>query len=68
MSAKNKIGGWVEFAAGFRTPAGRFRIIREMPPDNGEPSYRVKGENEAFERVARESQLRRLGVPAESSD
>jgi len=67
MSAKFKVDGWVEFAAGFRSPAGRFRIVRELPPDRGEPSYRVKGESEAFERVARESELRRwetgTGIP-----
>ena len=32
-----------------------------MPHDKGEPSYRVKGEHEAFERIARESELRRPG-------
>jgi hypothetical protein len=59
MSAKFKVDGWVEFVAGFRSPAGRFRIMRELPPDRGEPSYRIKGERETFERVARESELRR---------
>ncbi|MDI4663553.1 hypothetical protein K9U40_04255 [Xanthobacter autotrophicus] len=62
MSAKFKVNGWVEFVTGFRSPSGRFRIIRELPPDRGEPSYRVKGESEAFERVARESELRHLGA------
>lgn len=68
MSAKFKVDGWVEFITGFRSPPGRFRIVRELPPDNGEPSYRVKGEHEAFERVARESELRRLGVKSGASD
>lgn len=62
MSMKFKVDGLVEFVAGFRSPPGRFRIVREMPSDRGEPSYRVKGEKEAFERVARESELRRLGT------
>ncbi|MFG1344909.1 hypothetical protein V5F59_08440 [Xanthobacter autotrophicus DSM 431] len=59
MKAKFKPDNWVEFAEGFRAPPGRFRILRELPPDRGEPSYRIKGEREEFERVARESELRR---------
>ncbi|MBB6307833.1 hypothetical protein [Xanthobacter tagetidis] len=62
MSTKFEIDGWVEFVAGFRAPAGRFRILRALPADRGEPSYRVKGERETFERVARESELRSLGA------
>lgn len=62
MSTKFKVGGWVEFVTGFRSPTGRFRIVSELPVDRDEPSYRVKGESEAFERVARESELRRLGA------
>lgn len=68
MSAKFKVDGWVEFVTGFRSPPGRFRIVRELPPEKGEPSYRVKGEKEAFERVARESELRRAGAKIGTSD
>lgn len=62
MDTKFDTNGWVEFVAGFRSPQGRFRIVRIMPKDRGEPSYRVKGEHEAFERIARESELRRAGA------
>lgn len=48
----------VEFSGDFLSPAGPFRILRKLPPDGGEPAYKVKGEREPFERVARESQLR----------
>ncbi|WP_234052400.1 MULTISPECIES: hypothetical protein [unclassified Xanthobacter] len=58
MDAKFESGGWVEFVTGFQSPRGRFRIVRPLPVDQGEPTYRVKGEGETFERVARESQLR----------
>ena len=58
MDTKFAANGWVEFVAGFRTPPGRFQIVRVLPRDKEEPSYRVKGEREAFERVARESELR----------
>lgn len=68
MSGKFKVEGWVEFVIGFRSPPGRFQIVRELPTDRGEPSYRVKGEKEAFERVARESELRRVGAKVGASD
>lgn len=68
MSTRFKIDGWVEFVSGFRSPPGRFRIVREMPADGDEPSYRVKGEKEAFERVARESELRRHGAKSGASE
>ncbi|WP_454917068.1 hypothetical protein [Xanthobacter sediminis] len=68
MSTKFKIDGWVEFVTGFRSPPGRFRVVRELPPERGEPSYRVKGEHEAFERVARESELRRFGAKIDATD
>lgn len=68
MNKKFDVDGWVEFAAGFRSPPGRFRIVRELPSDSGEPSYRIKGENEAFERVARESELRRWDTRIGSPD
>jgi len=58
MDTKFEANGWVEFVTGFRTPPGRFQIVRVLPPDTDEPSYRLKGEREAFERVARESELR----------
>ncbi|MFG1300063.1 hypothetical protein V5F49_09730 [Xanthobacter sp. V3C-3] len=58
MDTKFETNGWVEFIAGFRSPTGRFQIVRVLPSDTDEPSYRLKGEREAFERVARQSQLR----------
>lgn len=61
MNTKFSANGWVEYVGGFRSPRGRFQILRIMPVDKGEPSYRVKGENEAFERIARESELRPFG-------
>lgn len=61
MDTKFKSDDWVEFVAGFRAPAGRFRVIREQPTENDELTYRIKGETEAFERIAHASQLRALG-------
>jgi len=58
MSTRFDVNCWVEFVVSLRAPPGRFRIVRILPPDRGEPSYRVKGDHEAFERVARDSELR----------
>lgn len=58
MNAKFDTSGWVEFIDGIRTPRGRFQIVRIMPSESGEQKYRVKGEKEAFERIASESELR----------
>lgn len=37
--------------------AGSYRVVRLLPPDGGDYQYRIKSTNEAFERVAKESQL-----------
>jgi len=58
MREKFKVDARVQFISGFRPPTGFFRIVRLLPPIEGEPCYRVKGDHEAFERVARESELR----------
>lgn len=36
---------------------GLYTIVRIMPEDGGEASYRIKHEAEAFERIVTESQL-----------
>lgn len=38
-----------------------FEIVRLLPTDGDDCQYRIKNENEAFERVARESQLAAQG-------
>jgi hypothetical protein len=45
--------------AGRGGPSGSYRIVRQMPPENGDFQYRIKSVGEAYERVARESQLER---------
>lgn len=62
MAHAYKIGQMVEFTPG-RTgvPAStqKYEIIRTMPPEGGENQYRIKCKSENFERVARESELKR---------
>lgn len=38
-------------------PGGAFRVERLLPPENGEPQYRVKAVDNGRERVARECQI-----------
>jgi hypothetical protein len=40
-------------------PKGDCRIVRQLPDAHGEFYYRVKSENEPFERVVKESQLQK---------
>lgn len=41
------------------TVGGTFKIVKLLPPDGDEYQYRIKNQGEAFERVAKESQLDR---------
>ena len=38
-------------------PGGSYQITKLLPRNNGEFEYRMKGMNEPYERVVRESQL-----------
>ena len=56
------VGQTVRFTAG---PFGRFgasgsyKVLKLLPVDGDEHTYRIKSASEAFERVAKESQLDR---------
>jgi hypothetical protein len=39
--------------------SGSFKIVKLLPPEGDEHQYRIKSTGEAFERVAKESQLDR---------
>lgn len=57
---KYKVGQLVVFVPGklAMPPASRaYKIICLLPTEHGEPQYRIKGNTEAFERMARESEL-----------
>jgi len=38
-------------------PGGVYEVTRRLPDNGGECEYRIKGANEPYERVARESEL-----------
>lgn len=44
---------------GRASAGGSYRIVRLLPPEGGDYQYRIKSVGEAYERVAKESQLER---------
>ncbi len=61
-SHKYALGQTVRYIAGplNRGPAsGTFKVVKLLPLDGDEHQYRIKCTDEAFERVAKESQLDR---------
>ncbi len=59
---KYQIGQTVYFTSrpiGHMAANSTFRIVKLLPSEGDDHQYRIKGTNEAFERVAKESQLDR---------
>lgn len=60
---KFRLGQTVYYTAkplGHMAGNGTYQIVKLLPPDGDEHQYRIKSTDEAFERVAKESQLDRL--------
>jgi hypothetical protein len=60
---KYSIGQTVRYIAGPISRVnntGTFKVVKLLPPDGDEHQYRIKSTGEAFERVAKESQLDRF--------
>jgi hypothetical protein len=56
------LGQTVRYTAGplnRESAGGTFKVVKLLPPDGDEHQYRIKNQGEAFERVAKESQLDR---------
>lgn len=61
-----KVGQMVDFMPsqrGIEASARSYKVLRLMPHEGGERLYRIKTIAEAFERVARESELRSTNSP-----
>ncbi len=59
---KFEIGQTVSFTSrplGHMATNGTYRIVKLLPSDGDDYQYRIKSATEAFERVAKESQLDR---------
>lgn len=64
--AKFKVGQMVDFMPTSRAvPASvrSYKVLRVLPNEGGEQLYRIKTISEAFERVARESELLHTSSP-----
>ena len=60
MDHKFKVGQSVQYTSGPHgrgTSSGAYKITQLLPSEGDDYQYRIKNQNEAFERVARESQL-----------
>ncbi len=58
---KFKVGQTVEFTplrSGIPASSRDYKVIRLQPPEEGNPLYRIKSSNEAFERIAKETELK----------
>lgn len=56
---KFNVGDAINFTSYLRGAAapGKYEVTARRPPQDGEPSYRIKSELERHERIARESEL-----------
>jgi hypothetical protein len=62
IAHKFNVGQTVFFTGammGRATAGGGYRVVRLLPSDGGDFQYRIKSAAEAYERVAKESQLER---------
>jgi hypothetical protein len=58
---KYKIGETISFTSSMKgrsAPPGKYRVVGYRPPEDGEPSYRIKSDLERHDRIARESELK----------
>ena len=56
---KFKPGQFVRIVGGsfLKAPAGRYEIVRTLPPENNDNQYRVRNTEDNQERVVKESEL-----------
>jgi len=57
---KFKVGETISYRSssrGLSARPGPYRVVGHRPPQDGEPSYRIKSDLEPHERIARESEL-----------
>jgi hypothetical protein len=63
---KFKVGQMVDFVpskSGVPASARSYKVVSLLPTEGGERLYRIKTIAEAFERIARESELLRTSSP-----
>jgi hypothetical protein len=63
MSHKYQVGETVYFSSptfGRAAATGSYTVVKQLPTEDDDYRYRIKSTGEAFERVAKESQLDRV--------
>ena len=63
MSHKYQVGEAVYFTSpsfGRAAASGSYTVVKQLPSESDDYQYRIKSDGEAFERVAKESQLDRI--------
>jgi hypothetical protein len=58
---KYPVGAYVLHQVGVRSKKETFRVTRLLPDDGAGFQYRIKGEQDGFERVVMESSLEAIG-------
>ena len=58
---KFPVGAYVLHQVGVRSRKGTFRVTRLLPDEGSGFQYRIKNEQEGFERVVKESSLEAIG-------
>jgi hypothetical protein len=51
---------FIDLAPNLNIPGGTYIVTKKLPESNGEYAYRVRGVSEQYERVVRESELKRV--------
>ena len=59
---KFPVGAYVLHQVGVRSKKETFRVTRLLPNEGAGFQYRIKGEQDGFERVAMESSLEAIGL------
>jgi hypothetical protein len=63
MAHKYQVGETVYFTSpsfGRAAASGSYTVVKQLPSESDDYQYRIKSDGEAFERVAKESQLDRI--------
>jgi hypothetical protein len=58
------LGQAVRLTGGFRTSGNVYIVTAMLPANEGSPQYRIRNEDEKFERMATQANLEPLNAPA----
>lgn len=53
--------------AGSRSPGAVFQVTGTLPPKENSPQYRIRSENEVYERVTTQDDIEAITIPSSSA-